>query len=262
MKLLFLGDIYGRPGRRVVSDVLPVVRSEMDVDFVIANAENLSGGRGFLPKHISDMKEAGVDFFTSGNHAWDQKEGVEALKNSEFPVLRPANYPEDEGVPGDGYRLLEVGGKKLLVINLMGRVFMKLDLDCPFKKADAILSSVPDADWIFIDFHAEATSEKIALAHYLDGRISALVGTHTHVPTADYRVLSGGTAVMCDAGMNGCVDSVIGMKKENSIKHFLSQLPARNEPADEGVMAFSGILIELDSESHKALNVQHILKYL
>lgn len=262
MKILFIGDIFGRPGRETVKEFLPEIKKEHKPDLVIANVENISHGSGFTPEHIEEMQGVGVDFFTSGNHVWSKNSGVMKLNDPDFPVIRPANYP-DENSPGRGYKIVEDGMmNRILVVNLMGRVFMKLHLDCPFRAMDRILKETAheNLSGIFVDFHAETTSEKYALALYLDGRISAIVGTHTHVPTADYRLLPNETAFMCDAGMTGIVDSVIGANKEIIIKRFLTQMPIKMEPATEGRRVFNAVLIELDEKTKKALNIQHVQK--
>jgi len=204
-----------------------------------------------------------VDFFTNGNHVWGNKDGYKHLDDPHFPVIRPANYPSDE-VPGDGYRIIEDSvGNKILIVNLIGRVFMRKDFDCPFKKMDEILDEVKKEKLaaIFVDFHAEATSEKYALAHYLDGRISALIGTHTHVPTADCHILENGTALMSDAGMVGAVDSIIGVRKDSIIKSFLNQMPMKHEPETSGQMVLNSVMIEIDDKTKKALNIYHIQKF-
>lgn len=264
MKILFVSDIFGRPGRETVKEILPRLKEEHAPDLVIANAENLAHGNGFSPEQIAEMRKAGVDFFTSGNHVWGNLDGVKKLEDPNFPVLRPANFPQGEEVPGRGSAVIQDGqGRKLLVINLMGRVFMKPDLDCPFKAADRILEEHKDEELagIFVDFHAETTAEKYALSFHLDGRISAIVGTHTHVPTKDARILKGGTAAITDVGFTGPVDSVIGVKKELIVKHFLTAMPVKHEPEDKGEMVLNAVLIELDAESKKALNIVHIQEF-
>lgn len=261
MKILFIGDIFSSMGREAVKKVLPDLKREIGPDLVIANAENLTHGDGFTSKHIEEMRSGGVDFFTTGNHVWGKADGVLKLNDENFPVIRPANFPSEK-TPGRGYVVLEVSGLKLLIINLMGRVFMGKHLDCPFRTFDKILEEVPNVDHVFVDFHAEATSEKLAFGYYVDGRASAVVGTHTHVPTCDFQVLAGGTAYITDVGFTGSFDSVIGMKKEVIIEGFLTQLPVRHETEKEGRMVFNSVLIELDEGSKKALNVLHVQKIL
>ncbi len=265
MKILFIGDIFARPGRDVVKKLLPEIKEELKPDLVFANAENLTHGNGFIPEHIEEMKQAGIDYFTTGNHVWGNRNGMMELNNPNFPVIRPANYPQLPEVPGRGYQIIETGMmEKVLLVNLMGRVGIKKDFDCPFLTMDRILRETSHERFaaIIVDFHAEATSEKYALGLYLDGKVSAVFGTHTHVPTADLRILPGGTAFMGDLGMVGALNSVIGVKKDVIINSFLTQLPAKHEPESEGQMLFSGALVELDEKSQKALNVLHVHKII
>ncbi len=260
MKIFFIGDIFGEGGRRIVRDVLPGVKAKYSPDVVIANAENITHGSGFSYNSIEEMREAGIDFFTSGNHAWSNSDGREHLDDKDFPVLRPANFSAFK-ISGRGYDIFTCkNGEKILIINLMGRVFMKRDYECPFFMMDKILEETSNEDLsaIFLDFHAEATSEKEAMGFYLDGRVSAVIGTHTHVPTMDYRILKNGTAYMSDAGMTGPEDSVIGVRKEIIIKSFLTQIHAKHEPETSGPMLFNGVIIEVDSSTQKALNVEHV----
>lgn len=262
MNILFIGDIFGRPGRETVKKILPDYRKKLNIHLVIANAENLHHGKGVSAGQIDELRHAGVDFFTSGNHIWKEKSIIAHLENAEFPLIRPANYPDM--VPGTGYRVVESAQKqKVLVINLLGRVFMPAHTDCPFRVADKILEEHKNHDLaaIFVDFHAEATSEKMALAHYLDGRVTALIGTHTHVPTFDARVLDGGTAFQSDVGFTGPLNSVIGLEKEGIIKHFLTQMPIKHEVAG-GKTVFNAIKIEIDEKTKKALSVQQIQSFV
>ncbi|MBI4235647.1 TIGR00282 family metallophosphoesterase [Candidatus Peregrinibacteria bacterium] len=263
MKILFIGDIYGRPGREIVRKILPEVLSEHRPDLVLANAENLTHGNGFSAKHIEEMIGLGIDAFTTGNHVWDNKDGVSYLGDPAFPVLRPANFA-GENLPGRGYGLFEgKNGGRILVINLQGGIFMKMAVKSPFLVADAILQQFDGEDiaGIFVDFHAETTSEKYALGCYLDGRVSAFVGTHTHVATCDLRILDKGTAFMSDVGMTGPYDSVIGVQKELVIKKFLTGEKVPFHPETEGKMIFNSVLIELDPKNKKALNVTHVTKF-
>ena len=265
MKILFIGDVYAKPGREAVKKVLKGYRESLGVDLVIANVENIHHGKGVGMEDITEMQKAGVDFCTSGNHIWAERSIIPLLNDEKLPLIRPENYPPT--VPGRGYQIVEISsgphaGKKILVINLMGRVFMHMDLDCPFRAADAILEKFKNEklDAIFVDFHAEATSEKVALANYLDGRITALVGTHTHVPTADERVLPNGTAYQSDAGMTGAVDSIIGADKKNIIEHFLTQMPVKHEVAT-GPTVFNAALIEVD-DNGKAKKISRVQEYI
>lgn len=264
MKLLFIGDIFGRPGRDTVRKVLPEVIDEFAPDIVIANAENLAHGNGITPESINEMRSAGVDFFTSGNHIWGNQAGVLKLEDPTFPVIRPANYPS-ANTPGEGYKIVEDGkGHRILVINLMGEVFMKQHIDSPFKTIDEILEETAkeNVDAIIVDFHAETTAEKYAFGFYVDGRVSAVLGTHTHVSTTDARIFENGTAYISDVGMVGSYDSVIGVNKEVIIKKFLTQMPAKHTPETEGTMIFNAVILELDEETKKALDIKHIKKLI
>ncbi len=256
MKILFVGDIFGSPGRKITKELLPGLIEEHKPDLVLANPENLSHGNGFSSANIKDMQEAGVDFFTSGNHVWGNKDGASKLDDPKFPVLRPANFPP--GVPGRGYEIV----KGILVVSLIGRIFIKKDFDCPFRKMDEILEETSDKKLkgILVDFHAETTAEKYALAYYLDGRVSAVIGTHTHVQTRDARVLENGTAFISDVGMTGPYDSVIGVKKEIIVNTFLTQIPQKFEPETDGTMVFSAVVVTLDDKTKKALNMDYIFK--
>ena len=262
MNILFIGDIFGRPGRETVKKLLPEYRKKYEINLVIANAENMHHGKGVEETQLKELQMAGVDFFTSGNHVWHEKSIIPRLDDKKFPLIRPANYPP--GAPGRGHHIIETSlMKKVLVINLMGRVFMPMHLDCPFRTADKILKEYEHENFaaIFVDFHAETTSEKMALGHYLDGRVSAVIGTHTHVPTFDARVLAGGTAFQSDVGFTGPIDSVIGLEKTSIIKNFLTQVPIKHEVAD-GETVFNALKIEIDENTRKAVSVEQIQKYL
>ncbi len=250
MRILMVGDVVGRPGRRAVRALVPALRQELGLDLVIANGENAAGGYGITPATAQELLEAGVDVLTSGNHIWDQKEIVPYL-DQEVPLLRPLNFPP--GTPGRG--ALRLGG--VLVVNLMGRVFMQ-PLEHPFLTIDRFLNGLRDRPpVVLVDFHAEATSEKQAMGWYLAGRVSAVLGTHTHVPTADARVLPGGTAFVTDVGMVGPRDSVIGDTKESVLERFLTLLPNRLEVA-AGPVRFSSVLVEVDSATGRASAIQRI----
>jgi metallophosphoesterase (TIGR00282 family) len=262
MNILFIGDIFGRPGRETVKKLLPEYRQKLGLHLVIANGENMHHGKGISEDNIEEMRKAGVDFFTSGNHVWKEKSIIPFMDNKTLPLIRPANYPE--GAPGRGYQIVQGAlMQKVLVINLMGRLFMPQDLDCPFRTADRILKENAHEKFaaIIVDFHAEATSEKMALAHYLDGRVTAVIGTHTHVPTADARILAGGTAYLTDAGFVGPIDSVIGVEKELIIENFLTQIPVKHEVAS-GPTVFSGLFVEVDDKRAKAVEVRLIQQNL
>jgi len=246
MRLLFLGDIVGRSGRRAVSERLPALRERWRLDCVVINGENAAGGFGITEAICDEILAAGADAITLGNHSFDQREALVFIERQPR-LLRPINYPP--GTPGRGATLVDThSGKRVLVVNAMGRLFMDA-LDDPFPVVDRELDACPlgqVADAAIVDFHAEATSEKEAFAYHLDGRVSLVVGTHTHVPTADQRVLAGGTAYQSDAGMCGDYDSVLGMQKEESIRRFLEKTPgARMEPA-LGEATLSGLAVETD----------------
>jgi len=219
-----VGDVHGRPGRRAVARRVPSLRRELGVDFVVANAENSAGGVGLTPQTAGELFAAGVDALTGGNHTWAKREAY-GLLDSDPRVVRPANYPP--GVPGQGSTVIRRGGAALAVLNLQGRVFME-PLDDPFRVARAEVDRLRElTPFVLVDFHAEATSEKLALGYFLDGKVTAVVGTHTHVQTADERVLPGGTAYITDVGMTGPRDGVIGMDRDAILQRFLLQLPVR-----------------------------------
>ncbi len=255
MKILMLGDIVGKPGRHAVSEHLPGLLDELGPDITIANAENAAGGSGITPDTALPLFDAGVDVMTLGNHAFTQRDG-EKFIDSEPRVIRPANYPT--GVPGRGYGVFDTrNGSKLGVVNLLGRTFM-LPLDNPFSVADAALSEINKATpLVLVDFHAEATSEKGAFAWNFDGRVSAVVGTHTHVPTCDERVLPKGTAFITDVGMVGPRDSILGVKPELVIEHFRRQLKLRAEVA-HGPAVLNAVMIEVDDQSGHASSIKRV----
>lgn len=254
LKILFIGDVVGRPGRACVAHFVPLLRAEHDIDFIIANGENLAAGKGATYEKYKEMLDAGVDYFTSGNHIWDNPDIIPYLKEKSVKILRPANYPGD--CPGDGFADLEIKGHKVTIINLLGQVFIPVFLENPFKVADEIIGESKDSI-VLIDFHAEATSEKIALAYYLDGRISAMVGTHTHVQTADEQILPKGAGFISDLGMCGPKESVLGVRKEIIIRQFLTALPQSHKVA-AGACIFNACLIEIDPETKKAVSMLRI----
>lgn len=255
MNILFIGDIVGRPGRQIVRDSLPKLVHEYSIDLVVANVENAAAGFGLTPDVVTELFSMGIQVMTTGNHVWDKKDGLACLDEEEF-LLRPANYPD--GTPGEGkVSFCSPLGVSVTVINLEGRVFMGA-LDCPFRKADELLDELnPDQKVVLVDFHAEATSEKGALAAYLDGRVSAVIGTHTHVQTADEKILPGGTAFISDVGMTGSTDSVIGIRKELSIQRFLTQRPVRYEIAKKNP-ALCAVVVMIDSSSGYATRIERI----
>lgn len=252
MQVLSVGDIIGKPGREALKQLLPGLRQQYGIDLVVANGENAAGGFGLTPETAREMLDCGVDVITSGNHIWAQKEIVPYLEG-DTPVLRPMNYPS--GAPGRGY----IVRGRALVVNIIGRTFMQA-YDCPFRGMDRLLAELPDRPRIIIvDFHAEATSEKSAMGLYLDGRVSALLGTHTHVGTTDMRILPRGTAFVSDIGMTGPVDSVIGMEPEEVLQTFLSQRPHRFVVA-RGRVAFNGILVNIDDASGRATKMERLYR--
>ena len=257
MKLLFVGDVMGRPGRRALAALLPRLIDRHRIDYVIVNVENSAGGGGVTASIMSEFSELPIDCYSSGNHIWDKKDGV-ALMAEEPRLLRPANYPE--GNPGRGVHVGETPvGIKVATLNLEGRVFMK-NLESPFETADRLLAELPeDVAVRFVDFHAEATSEKQALGFYLDGRVSAVVGTHTHVPTADERILPGGTAYQTDVGMTGPYESVIGMRHEKVVQRFLTQRHIPFEVAKRDVR-LAGLVLDIDETTGKARGVERVLE--
>jgi hypothetical protein len=252
MHILFIGDIFGRPGRRAVEDHLADIVSSRQIDLVIANGENAAGGFGITPRLAEELFSYGVDLLTGGNHVWDKKEIYEYLK-AQPRLLRPANFPQ---APGRGlYCGSTRTGVPFALIHLVGRVFMT-PTDDPFREADRILASLPPECRIrIVDFHAEATSEKQAFGWYLDGRVTAVIGTHTHVPTADERVLPGGTAFVTDVGMTGPYESVIGVERRIALEKFLTQLPARYEAA-EGDVRLCAVIIDADENTGAARSIQ------
>ena len=254
MRILFAGDLAGSPGRSVLAKSLPrLAKCWKGFDFIVVNCENAAAGKGMTEKIMEELFEMGVHGMTSGNHIWDKNLFYPILA-SETRIVRPANYPP--GCPGGGYSVLERNGKKLGLLNLQGRIFMP-PLDCPFRAADMILETIPDDVPVLVDFHAEATSEKKALGLYLDGRVAAFVGTHTHVQTADERILPGGTAYITDVGMTGGHGGIIGVKTEKVMPRYLTGLPSKFEVCDDEP-AINAVVIEIDDESGRASNIVRI----
>lgn len=242
MRVLFIGDIVGKPGRNAVSAFLPELVKEYSFDLIIANAENASGGRGLTKDVACELFDSGIDFLTMGNHVWDQKEILKFI-DEENRLIRPANYPK--GVPGKGYGIVIKNGIKTGIINLSGRIFLA-PLENPFTMVMQIVNSIAaETPVIIVDFHAEATSEKVALGWFLDGKVSAVIGTHTHIQTADARILNRGTAYITDVGMTGPRDSVLGVKKEIVINNFLTQMPVRFEVAS-GAIQINAVILDID----------------
>ncbi|MBN1164981.1 MAG: TIGR00282 family metallophosphoesterase [Candidatus Krumholzibacteriota bacterium] len=254
MNLLMIGDILSKEGRKALRAELKNLKKRLAVDFCTANVENAAGMFGLTRKVAQEIMESGVDVMTSGNHIWDKREGVVLLDEIDN-LIRPANYPP--GVPGKGHITVEVGGRKLCIINLQGRTFMPA-IDCPFRCADSILQALPrDIKVIAVDFHAEATSEKLALGNYLDGRVSVVAGTHTHIPTADERIFPGGTAYQTDIGMAGPYDSIIGVKQEQVIERFLKGINIRFQVGGD-TPCIEGLLVDIDESTGKARRIERI----
>jgi 2',3'-cyclic-nucleotide 2'-phosphodiesterase len=259
MKVLYFGDTFGRPGRDAVQIAIAKLVPQYGIDFTIVNGENAAHGNGILPEMAEEFFRWGVDVITTGNHAWDQRQIIPFMATT-TRVLRPANYPDHPAykAPGRGVTVIESrrkSGLRLGVIQVMGRVFMDA-LDCPFRAAEKEVDRLDEVgiQCILIDFHGEASSEKQAFAHFMDGKVSAVVGSHSHVQTADERILPSGTAAITDVGMSGCYDSVIGVKKELSIQKFLTKRPVRYEPAD-GPGGYGAVIIDIDENTGKARSI-------
>ena len=262
MKILYFGDTFARPGRDAVRFAIGKLVPQHDIDFVIVNGENFCHGNGILPDMAEEFFDLGVDVITTGNHAWDQKQIIPYMATT-TRLLRPANYPDHpaERCPGRGQTVVESRrkpGLRLGVVQVMGRVFMD-SLDCPFRAAEREVDRFDELgiECILVDFHGEASSEKQAFAHFMDGKVSAVVGSHSHVQTADERILPGGTAAITDVGMCGCYDSVIGVKKEISIQKFLTKRPVRFEPA-EGPGGYCAVIIDVSDTNGKARSIQRL----
>jgi len=256
MRILLIGDIVGRPGREAVAKIVPSFRKDRCVDFVVANAENIAGGSGLTPDTVDELFESQLDVLTSGDHIWKKRNIYERLEK-DHRILRPANYPES--CPGSGAAVFNSSAAKpVAVINVLGRVFMDNIDSCPFKTAENKIQSVSgDTKVILVDMHAEATSEKIAMGWFLDGKASVIFGTHTHVQTADEKIMPHGSAYITDIGMTGSQDSVIGRDKDAVIEHFLNCMPARFEVADKD-LELQGALVEVDDRTGKALSIERV----
>ncbi len=256
MKIFFIGDVFGNLGKRILAERLPSFIQEHSIDVCIANGENVAGGKGLTHNLIGKLRKFGVNVITGGNHSFANADGLDDLANDPF-VLRPHNFPP--GNVGKGTALYTLAdGRTLGIVNLQGRVFFNEDLDCPFRTGEAAIRELSSRTRaIVVDFHAEATSEKKALAAYIDGTVSAIIGTHTHVQTADERISAAGTASITDAGMTGAEDSIIGMKKEQVIRRFLLQTPVRFEPSDDGPV-LCGVIVDIDDASGKAASISRV----
>lgn len=255
MNILFIGDIYGSLGRATVKKYLPKIVEEYKINFVIANGENAAHGRGITEAMYKEFLDEGIHVLTMGNHTFDNRDIYNFIDNANN-LLRPANM--DKSVPGKGYDIFNLNDIKIAVISLMGRTYMQ-PFDCPFRKFDTIYDEIINiTPLIIVDFHAEATSEKIAFAYYVDGRATAVIGTHTHVPTNDYRLLPNKTAYITDVGMTGPLNGVIGVNSENVINRFINGLPTRFTPVEEGETQFNAVVITIDSKTFKAKNIESI----
>jgi len=261
LNILFIGEVNGKIGRRAVHEILPGLKKELKLDLVIANADNLAHGNGVSEATAKEMIAAGVNAFTGGDHCFGNT-GSLNIYDGDLPLLRPANYSKN--APGKGFMIIEKNGHKILLISLIGQVFMSMDHDNAFHKVDEILSNLANNNLsaIMIDIHAEATSEKIALGHFLDGRASALLGTHTHVMTADARITEAGTALITDVGMTGLADGVIGVDKEGIIKTFLTQIKTSHVIPETGQAIFNAILLTIDPKTKKTQSIKPITKYI
>lgn len=262
MKILVFGDVVGKPGRETLTRALPELREEYSPDSIVINVENMAHGLGISPATMDEALAWEADVYTTGDHAWDNKSGVPLLNNKEIPVVRPANYPE--GVPGRGYHVYSVGAYRVAVINLQGQVFFKNQPLNPFHVMDEVLNvpEVRDADVRLVDFQAEATSEKRAMGWYLDGRVSAVLGTHTHVPTNDAQILPEGTGYISDLGMNGLHNSILGIDKEGPLKGFLMQIKQKRSFDAGGALEVGAVLLEIDPKSGKTTAIAPIRKIL
>lgn len=256
MNLLFIGDVVGSPGRDMVKEYLPKLKEKYSPQLTIINGENAAGGKGITEKIYRQFLEQGAQAVTLGNHAWDNREIFEFIDKAKY-LVRPANFPKN--TPGKGLIFIKINQLEVAIINLQGRTFMN-PIDCPFQKVDELIAIARErTPFIFVDFHAEVTSEKQALGWYLDGRVSAVVGTHTHVQTADHRILPGGTAYLTDVGMTGPYDGILGMEREAVLKRFLTSLPVRFEVPNGGRNQLSAVNIELDQKTGLAKKIEPIL---
>lgn len=255
MKILIVGDVFGRAGRRTFAEFTPKIKAEKNIDVVVVNGENAAHGKGLTVATFNELLSNGADVITTGNHVWDNKEIFEIIDREPF-LIRPANFPE--GTPGNGFCIFPYRAKNIGVINVMGRTFMT-PMDCPFICAEKIVAQMKNqCDIILIDFHAEATSEKMALAYFLDGKVTAVVGTHTHVQTADERILPQGTAYITDLGMVGVLDSAIGMELESVIEKFITCRQNKFAVAEKGTCIYSAVIVEIDDATNKAKNIERI----
>ena len=265
LNILFIGDIIGKIGRKAVAKILPKLKRELKINLVIANADNLAHGKGVSETALNDMIKAGVDWFTNGDHAFDREKQINNIYNDNLPILRPANYSVNN-IPGRGYAVVAAGREKVLLINLIGRVFMRFDYNCPFAKLEEILTDPELAKQklsaIIVDIHAEASSEKIALSHFADGKVSAILGTHTHVMTADHKITGLGAGYITDVGMVGLADGVIGLDKENIIKTFLTQIKYPHYLPEQGRVIFNAVALAINPKTKRTISIKPIIKFI
>lgn len=261
IRIIAFGDIIGRAGREALKFIIPDIKKKYSADIIIANGENLAHNEGVTEKILNEVLENGVDFVTLGDHAFDrEKEMVRIFASDSYPIIRPANFPP--GIPGKGWKIIDTKKGKVAILNLLGRVFFREIPDCPFRMADNLLKEISAETKIIIcDFHAEATSEKKAMGYHLDGRVSAVYGTHTHIPTADEQILPKNTAYITDTGMTGPRKSVIGSDPQNSIKHFITQMPFSYEISKDPEIEVNAIFIEIEPKNGQALKFERIRKF-
>lgn len=257
MRILFFGDLVGRPARNIIKQILPVYKKKYRPDLIFANGDNLAHGKGVTEKTIKEISEHGIDAITCGDHIWDTSQALDIIKGNKYNLLCPANLPVSDYKKG--YKIVEVDSSKVLIINLIGRVFFQKYPDCPFRAADKIIKQNKNsgAKAIIVDFHCEATSEKRAMGFYLDSRVSAVLGTHTHIQTADEEILEGGTAYISDVGMVGPKNSILGCKKEVVINNMLTQMPFRYEMSDDKNVLINAVVVEIEKNG-KATKIERI----
>ncbi|MFA6393517.1 MAG: TIGR00282 family metallophosphoesterase [Patescibacteria group bacterium] len=264
LKVFFIGDVSGKIGREAVRILLPKIKKQHKVDIIIANADNVAHGKGVSRKTLEELISAGVDYFTNGDHAFDRVKSLDDVYGGDLPILRPANWPPL--APGRGYAIIEKGKFRVLLINLIGRVFMKKDFDCPFREIDRIFANpslrVKKLSAIIIDMHAETTSEKVAMKYYVDGKASALIGTHTHIQTADEEITPAGTAYLTDAGMTGFREGSLGVEKEDILKTYLDQIKRSHVIPEKGDAILSGVIVAIDEKTGKAKTIKRIREFI
>ena len=262
LNILFIGDIVGKIGRKTAAKIVPKLKKEHKINLVIANAENSAHGSGVTNDIIKELYNTGIDYFTAGDHAFKNKKNLDVYEKEK--IIRPANFPS--GSPGQGHAFIEVDNKKILLINLIGRVFMSMDYDCPFRKLDEILANInlqaKKLSAIIIDIHAETTSEKVNIGYYADGRASAVLGTHTHIMTADSRITKKGMAYITDTGMVGAANESLGIAKEGTLKTFLTQIKEPHVIPEAGQAIFNSVLIKINTKNRQAVSIKPITEFI